>query len=64
MEADSSSDEEVPRDDANALGSPVAAGRRLEELALGRARRRYDEEDPSAPQWALHKKHVFVLSSG
>ena len=63
MEADSSSDEEVPRDDANALGSPVAAGRRLEELALGRARRRYDEEDPSAPQWALHKKHVFVLSS-
>ena len=43
--------------------SPVAAGRRLEELALGRARRKYDEEDPSHPSWALHKKHLFVLSS-
>ena len=45
------------------LGSPVAAGKRLEDLALERARRQYDIEDPSKPEWALHKKHVFVLSS-
>ena len=63
----SSDEEDAGSSEAGAasgsLGSPVAAGRRLEELALERARRRYDEEDPSAPSWALHKKHVFVLSS-
>ena len=65
---DSSDDEFVPtaaapESSSAPLGSPVAAGRRLEELALDRARRKYDEEDPSTPGWALHKKHVFVLSS-
>jgi hypothetical protein len=49
---------------ARAGGSPVAAGARLEELALERARRRYDLEDPYADKsWSLHKKHIFILSS-
>jgi hypothetical protein len=49
---------------ALAGGSPVAAGARLEELALERARRRYDLEDPYADKsWSLHKKHIFILSS-
>ena len=49
---------------ALAGGSPIAAGPRLEELALERARRRYDLEDPyTDPTWALHKKHIFILSS-
>ena len=63
-----SSDEDEPSDwntrqSEDVMGSPVAAGKRLEELALDRARRNYSEEDPSSPGWALHKKHVFVLSS-
>lgn len=49
---------------ALAGGSPIAAGARLEELALERARRRYDVEDPYVDKsWALHKKHIFILSS-
>ena len=48
---------------AIATGSPIAAGARLEELALARARRQYDLEEPNEPTWALHKKHIFILSS-
>lgn len=47
----------------NAATSPIAAGARLEELALDRARRRYDLEDTHDPKWSLHKKHIFILSS-
>ena len=31
--------------------------------ALERARKRYDEEDPTSPAWALHRKHILVLSN-
>ena len=41
----------------------ASSGQRREDHLLERARRRYEDEDPSEPQWALHKKHVFVLSS-
>lgn len=43
--------------------SRVSAGASLEEAALARASRKYDEEDLAAPSWALHKKHIFVISS-
>ena len=58
-------DEEDDDDACDGLGSPVAAGRRPEDLALDRARRRYDQEDPNdgSGRWALHKNHIFVLSS-
>lgn len=58
-----SSDDEFEDEAPDLLGSPIAAGRRLEDIALDRARRRYDEEDPSEPRWKLHSKHIFVLSS-
>ena len=63
MTVDSSDEEVGGSSEAGRIGSPVAAGRRLEELALERARRRYDAEDFTSPRWSLHKKHVFVLSS-
>ena len=30
---------------------------------MDRARKRYDVEDPAGPAWALHRKHIFILSS-
>ena len=33
------------------------------EQAAARARKRYDLEDPQAPSWVLHRKHIFILSS-
>ena len=31
--------------------------------AAARGRKRYDIEDPQAPSWVLHRKHIFILSS-
>ena len=60
---DSSDDEDAPSQvRAGGLMSPIAAGARLEDLALERARRRYDLEDTESPKWKLHKKHIFILS--
>lgn len=63
VDSSDSDDDDYAGSSADAIGSPIAAGRRLEDIALERARRRYDEEDPSKPQWKLHAKHIFVLSS-
>jgi hypothetical protein len=63
-DVDSEDDESAGPSGAMGVGtSPVAAGARLEELALERARRQYDAEEPSDPKWRLHKKHIFILSS-
>ena len=62
-DAGDSSDEDMPAHRRSELGSPIAAGARLEDLALERARRRYDLEEPQDAKWSLHKKHIFILSS-